>query len=242
MFWNLVRYEFKNINKWYLALYGAVLAISVLIGIFISSLSPSYNPDNTGYLIFFLILVFGGLSVTLWIATIFLIIRRFKGSVYDRQGYLTLTLPVSEHQIITAKLFSALVWSILSYIIFILSILIIIFLTPIEKDFTSLYNFISPYLSHGGLYAVSLLVSSISWILSIYLAISIGQLFNEYRTAMGILAYIVISIVIGYITFFFRVDNDFNVIAGTEILRNLFLSAIYYLGTYYILKNKVNLQ
>ncbi|EFM31055.1 hypothetical protein MK409_00345 [Streptococcus oralis] len=242
MFWNLVRYEFKNINKWYLALYGAVLAISVLIGIFISSLSPSYNPDNTGYLIFFLILVFGGLSVTLWIATIFLIIRRFKGSVYDRQGYLTLTLPVSEHQIITAKLFSALVWSILSYIVFILSILIIIFLTPIEKDFTSLYNFISPYLSHGGLYAVSLLVSSISWILSIYLAISIGQLFNEYRTAMGILAYIVISIVIGYITFFFRVDNDFNVIAGTEILRNLFLSAIYYLGTYYILKNKVNLQ
>jgi len=242
MFWNLVRYEFKNINKWYLALYGAVLAISVLIGIFISSLSPSYNPDNTGYLIFFLILVFGGLSVTLWIATIFLIIRRFKGSVYDRQGYLTLTLPVSEHQIITAKLFSALVWSILSYIVFILSILIIIFLTPIEKDFTSLYNFISPYLSHGGLYAVSLLVSSISWILSIYLAISIGQLFNEYRTAMGILAYIVISIVIGYITFFFRVDNDFNVIAGSEILRNLFLSAIYYLGTYYILKNKVNLQ
>ena len=242
MFWNLVRYEFKNINKWYLALYGAVLAISVLIGIFISSLSPSYNPDNTGYLIFFLILVFGGLSVTLWIATIFLIIRRFKGSVYDRQGYLTLTLPVSEHQIIIAKLLGGLVWSILSYIVFILSILIIFFLTPIEKDFTALYNFISPYLSYGGLYAVSLLVSSISWILSIYLAISIGQLFNEYRTAMGILAYIVISIVIGYITFFFRVDNDFNVIAGTEILRNLFLSAIYYLGTYYILKNKVNLQ
>ena len=242
MFWNLVRYEFKNINKWYLALYGAVLAISVLIGIFISSLSPSYNPDNTGYLIFFLILVFGGLSVTLWIATIFLIIRRFKGSVYDRQGYLTLTLPVSEHQIITAKLLGGLVWSILSYIVFILSILIIFFLTPIEKDFTALYNFISPYLSYGWLYALSLFVSSIAWILSIYLSISIGQLFNEYRTAMGILAYIVISIVIGYITFFLRVDNDFYVMAGTEILRDLFLSAIYYLGTYYILKNKINLQ
>ena len=242
MFWNLVRYEFKNINKWYLALYGAVLAISVLIGIFISSLSPSYNPDNTGYLIFFLILVFGGLSVTLWIATIFLIIRRFKGSVYDRQGYLTLTLPVSEHQIIIAKLLGGLVWSILSYIVFILSILIIFFLTPIEKDFTALYNFISPYLSYGWLYALSLFVSSIAWILSIYLSISIGQLFNEYRTAMGILAYIVISIVIGYITFFLRVDNDFNMMVGTEILQNLFLSAIYYLGTYYILKNKVNLQ
>ena len=242
MFWNLVRYEFKNINKWYLALYGAVLAISVLIGIFISSLSPSYNPDNTGYLIFFLILVFGGLSVTLWIATIFLIIRRFKGSVYDRQGYLTLTLPVSEHQIITAKLLGGLVWSILSYIVFILSILIIFFLTPIEKDFTAFYNFISPYLSYGGLYVVSLLVGSITWILSIYLAISIGQLFNEYRTAMGILAYIVIAIVIGYITFFLRIENDFHTMIGVEILRDLVLATIYYLGTYYILKNKVNLQ
>ena len=242
MFWNLVRYEFKNVNKWYLALYGAVLAISVLIGAFINSLSQSYNPNNAAYFIFFLVLVFGGLSVTLWIATIFLIIRRFKGSVYDRQGYLTLTLPVSEHQIIIAKLLGGLVWSILSYIVFILSVMIIFFLTPIEKDFTVLYNFISPYLSYGWLYALSLFVGSIAWILSIYLSISIGQLFNEYRTAMGILAYIVISIVIGYITFFLRVDNDFNVMAGTEILRDLFLSAIYYLGTYYILKNKVNLQ
>lgn len=33
MFWNLVRYEFKNVNKWYLALYAAVLVLSALIGI-----------------------------------------------------------------------------------------------------------------------------------------------------------------------------------------------------------------
>ncbi len=56
---------------------------------------------------------------------------------------------------------------------------------------------------------------------------------------MGILAYIVIAIVIGYVTFFLRVDNDYNVMVGTEILRDLFLSAIYYLGTYYILKTRL---
>ena len=38
MFWNLVRYEFKNVNKWYLALYAAVLFLSVLIGIQTQSL------------------------------------------------------------------------------------------------------------------------------------------------------------------------------------------------------------
>ena len=244
MFWNLVRYEFKNVNKWYLALYGAVLAISVLIGASISGISQTYTSygNDPYYMLGFLILVFGGLSVTLWIATIFLIVRRFKGSVYDRQGYLTLTLPVSEHQIIIAKLLGGLVWSILSYIVFILSILIIIFLTPIEKDFTALYNFISPYLSYGWLYALSLLVGSITWILSIYLCISIGQLFNEYRTAMGILAYIVLNIVIGYISIFFRMDYDFNLLISVDILKDFILAIIYYLGTYYILKNKVNLQ
>ena len=37
MFWNLVRYEFKNVNKWYLALYAAVLALS----------APYRNTDTT---------------------------------------------------------------------------------------------------------------------------------------------------------------------------------------------------
>ena len=62
MFWNLVRYEFKNVNKWYLALYGAVLAISVLIGASISGISQTYTSygNDPYYLLGFLILVFGG--------------------------------------------------------------------------------------------------------------------------------------------------------------------------------------
>jgi len=244
MFWNLVRYEFKNVNKWYLALYGAVLAISVLISMSITSISHTYNSysNNSPYLLVLLLLAFGGLSVTLWIATIFLIIRRFKESVYDRQGYLTLTLPVSEHQIISAKLLGGLIWSILSYIVFILSVLIIFSLTPVVKEIPTLYRLMSPYLGYGWLYGLSLLTGSVTWILSIYLSISIGQLFNEYRTALAVLAYIVISIVVSYIGFFLKVDDQINTLMIVGILKNILLGTIYYLGTYYILKNKVNLQ
>ena len=244
MFWNLVRYEFKNVNKWSLALYGAVLAISVLISMSITSISHTYNSysNNSPYLLVLLLLAFGGLSVTLWIATIFLIIRRFKESVYDRQGYLTLTLPVSEHQIISAKLLGGLIWSILSYIVFILSVLIIFSLTPVVKEIPTLYRLMSPYLGYGWLYGLSLLTGSVTWILSIYLSISIGQLFNEYRTALAVLAYIVISIVVSYIGFFLKVDDQINTLMIVGILKNILLGTIYYLGTYYILKNKVNLQ
>ena len=254
MFWNLVRYEFKNVNKWYLALYAAVLFLSVLIGIQTQSLIK-LPEKNLSVLLVFLSTVFGGLMVTLVISTIFLIIKRFKGSVYDRQGYLTLTLPVSEHHIITAKLIGAFIWSIVSTAVLALSAFIVLTLTAPDWFATSdLIPFIRTHLPQLSLMGVSFLLNTISGILCIYLAISIGQLFNEYRTALAVAAYIGIQIVIGFIEVFFNTSTNFyvNSLAGFNdnfymgasigIVEELIFIAIFYLGTYYILKNKVNLQ
>ena len=243
MFWNLVRYEFKNVNKWYLALYGAVLALSVLIGAQASSLKSIDTPDQQMIMLVFLALVFGGLIITLSISTLILIIRRFKGSVYDRQGYLTLTLPVSEHQIILSKLLGAFIWSLLSAVVFILSIYI--FLVTVDPQIIDVYiirYFFGHYLDSIGLSLISYILSTVSGILCIYLAISIGQLFNEYRTALAVLAYIVIQIVLGFVGLNLRIDIDYNWMISFEIVKDLILSVAFYLGTYYILKNKVNLQ
>ena len=255
MFWNLVRYEFKNVNKWYLALYAAVLVLSVLIGMQVHYYNYVSFKDSQPVLLFFLALVFGGLMITLGISTIFLIIKRFKGSVYDRQGYLTLTLPVSEHHIITAKLVGAFIWSILSSTVLVLSAFIIVTITVPEWISNSeLIPLVGTFLPQLSLMGVSFLLNTISGILCIYLAISIGQLFNEYRTALAVAAYIGIQIVIGFIEVFFNTSTNFyiNSLAGfndnfymgasTGIFEELIFIAIFYLGTYYILKNKVNLQ
>ena len=254
MFWNLVRYEFKNVNKWYLALYAAVLALSALIGIQAQSLIK-LPEKNLSVLLVFLATVFGGLMITLAISTIFLIIKRFKGSVYDRQGYLTLTLPVSEHHIITAKLVGAFIWSIVSTAVLALSAFIVLTLTAPNWFATSdLIPFIGTHLPQLSLMGVSFLLNTISGILCIYLAISIGQLFNEYRTALAVAAYIGIQIVIGFIELSFNLSSNFYVNslvglndhfymgAGIAIVEELIFIAIFYLGTYYILRNKVNLQ
>ena len=243
MFWNLVRYEFKNVNKWYLALYGAVLALSVLIGAQASSLKSIDTPDQQMIMLVFLGLVFGGLIITLSISTLILIIRRFKGSVYDRQGYLTLTLPVSEHQIILAKLLGAFIWSLASSLVFILSIYIILVLTGANfLDIFSLEYLFKFYMDSFWLSVISFILSTVAGILCIYLAISIGQLFNEYRTALAVLAYIVIQTILGFVGLNLRIDIDYNWMISFEIVKDLILSAAFYLGTYYILKNKVNLQ
>ncbi len=243
MFWNLVRYEFKNVNKWYLALYGAVLALSVIIGLQASAIKMLSSQDQESIMLVFQAFIFGGLIITMSISTLILIIRRFKGSVYERQGYLTLTLPVSEHQIILAKLLGAFLWSLLSTVVFILSIYI--FLVTVDPQIIDAYMiryFFGHYLDSIGLSLISYIFSTVAGILCIYLSISIGQLFNEYRTALAVVAYIVIQTILGFITLNLRIDFDYNWMISFEILKDLILSLVFYLGTYYILKNKVNLQ
>ena len=255
MFWNLVRYEFKNVNKWYLALYAAVLVLSALIGIQTQAFKNLSYPESPSTMLLFLATVFGGLMLTLVISTIFLIIKRFKGSVYDRQGYLTLTLPVSEHLIITAKLVGAFIWSIISTAVLVLCIYIILLSTNSDEvQLSTLLSFVGEHFTGFGLAGLSFLLSTISGILCIYLAISIGQLFSEYRTALAIVAYIGIRIVIGFIELFFNTSSNFyaNSLAGfndnfymgasISIVEELIFIDIFYLGTYYILRNKVNLQ
>jgi len=243
MFWNLVRYEFKNVNKWFLALYAAVLSLSVIIGIQGSSLSSTYYQDKGVVMLVFLSLVFGGLVITLSISTLILIIQRFKGSVYDRRGYLTLTLPVSEHQILSAKLLGAFVWSLASTVVFLFSLYIIISMIEPDVFLSSFAEYmLKNYTDNFWLALISYIFNTLAGILCIYLSISIGQLFNEYRTALAVVAYIAIQVVLGFITLNLRIDFDYNWVLSFEIFKDLILSVGFYLGTYYILKNKVNLQ
>lgn len=243
MFWNLVRYEFKNVNKWFLALYAAVLSLSVIIGIQGSSLSSTYYQDKGVVMLVFLSLVFGGLVITLSISTLILIIQRFKGSVYNRRGYLTLTLPVSEHQILSAKLLGAFVWSLASTVVFLFSLYIIISMIQPDAFLSSFAEYmLKNYTDNFWLALISYIFNTLAGILCIYLSISIGQLFNEYRTALAVVAYIAIQVVLGFITLNLRIDFDYNWVLSFEIFKDIILSVGFYLGTYYILKNKVNLQ
>lgn len=243
MFWNLVRYEFKNVNKWFLALYAAVLSLSVIIGIQGSTLTSTYYQDKGVVMLVFLSLVFGGLVITLSISTLILIIQRFKGSVYDRRGYLTLTLPVSEHQILSAKLLGAFVWSLASTVVFLFSLYIIISMIEPDAFLSSFAEYmLKNYTDDFWLALISYIFNTLAGILCIYLSISIGQLFNEYRTALAVVAYIAIQIVLGFVTLNLRIDFDYNWVLSFEIFKDLILSVGFYLGTYYILKNKVNLQ
>ena len=262
MFWNLLKYEFKNVNKWYLGLYGIVLFLSVSIGLwlrhfangrnFFDRLQSSTNEAGsmTSTFFGFTMLIFSGLLVALAISTLFLIIRRFKNSVYEREGYLTLTLPVNEHQIILSKLLGAVIWTILSTLALFLSFGIIVlivgtaFHTQSEIEIVvrllgkHFWEIASELLKSFGYYLVALIPN----ILLIYLSISIGQLSQDHRAAIayfGIQFALIIAANL-YVSAFPSLSTSLGSLSG--VITSLLLGLIYYTGTYYILKNKVNLQ
>lgn len=261
MFWNLLKYEFKNVNKWYLGLYGIVLFLSISIGLwlrhfangrhFFDRLQSSTNEAGSMTSTFFglTMLIFSGLLVALAISTLFLIIRRFKNSVYEREGYLTLTLPVNEHQIILSKLLGAVIWTILSTLALFLSFGIIVLIvgvashtqfemgTVLQLFGNHFWKIASELLKSFGYYLVALIPN----ILLIYLSISIGQLFQDhpFLAYFGIQFALIIAANL-YVSAFPSLSTSLGSLSG--VITSLILGLIYYTGTYYILKNKVNLQ
>ncbi|HEL1456462.1 TPA: ABC transporter permease, partial [Streptococcus equi subsp. equi] len=118
MFGKLLKYEFRSIGKWYFALNAGVIAIAIVLSFTINTLTN--NPDEVGLTTSLankmvpltLSLTFGSLIAGSFLSTLLIIINRFNKNVFGREGYLTLTLPVTAHQIILSKLLASFVCSI----------------------------------------------------------------------------------------------------------------------------------
>lgn len=130
MFGKLLKYELKSVGKWYLTLNAAVLLVSIILGLVLKALGGNFSTDtnSTSAQIFTIILVLllaMVISGSL-LSTLAIIIKRFYSNIFGRQGYLTLTLPVTTNQIICSKLLASLLWSIFNIFIVIIGIILVI--------------------------------------------------------------------------------------------------------------------
>ncbi|MBO4107970.1 ABC transporter permease [Streptococcus suis] len=255
MFAKLLKYEFKSVGKWYLALYALVLAIAIVVGFWLRSnviraeTSEISNAEAT--LLGFVMFAFAAILITIGISTLFLIVNRFRHNIYGRQGYLTMTLPVSAHHLILSKLVAALLWSLLAAIVAILSLLVAFSISGID-EFLGTYTVVTELTDIPSIlqYGFAQFISTVNSVLLIYFSISIGQLFKDYRTLMAFIAYFSISSIVGIISSLFYL-SELETLYGTSlsILPNPILTFIsillafgYYFGTHYIMSKKLNLQ
>lgn len=258
MFGKLIKYEIKAAGKWYLLLYLATLIISPIFGFVTRAWL-----DNTleysesifslqDHLYFLALLTIIALTIGLGLATLFLVINRFYKNIYGREGYLTLTLPVSNHQIILSKLTAAFFWMTASsatvVLAFFFFIAPLIDLPNLLVLLPNLLTQLSQYVSIPLLLLV-VIVSQLASILLIYLAISIGQLFQNRRGLMSVVAYFALYILISFLSSFIlpELNSDTGLLFDNSYLIFVLLTSAVqgvgcYLATNYIMTHRLNLQ
>lgn len=272
MFGKLLKYELKAINKPYIGLYVTAGILSVIIGFWLQRFTQ--NQDMTTFfdsnneinmvaepsatsiesLLFLLTIIgFAVIISAIFISTFFLIVNRFRKSVYGRQGYLTMTLPVTNHQIILSKLCAGMIWNALSTLTTFLCIGLIVFIlilpTP-DISFGYIMNWLANSIpqwfssEYGSYFLINTTIGSIHSILLLYFAISLGQLFKEHSLLLAIVFYFgiyAVESIVETITLLpFQQEtllyNTFNVLLLIAFI------VTYYLGTHYIMSKKLNLQ
>ena len=206
MFGKLMKYELKATYKWYLIISGVLAILSIFAGLLGSSIitgAASYSADTATTIGGIIVLVIFAGYIGLTLTNYIIIIRRFYNNIFGREGYLTWTLPTGSHTVLLVKVTSALIWSIFCFISLILSLLIFLGVIGLAQQ-QNIFDLLGPLFEHIGSSLIwqSLLfqvLATISGILMLYCAISLGQLFINSRIVMafvfGFILWVVLSII-----------------------------------------------
>lgn len=206
---------------------------------------------------------------------IYLGVRFFK-SMYTDEGYLAHTLPVTPHQLLGSKLLVGGFWMLIVNAVALLSMvgLVLVMLASIANgvqvdiDFWEMLRegvgaIIDLYETELGLnmthYAVvgilTAIIGSFSSIMTIYGALTIGQLSKKYKAMMGILTYfglgllnMIIGMVVSTVNMASNISRGMNgeAMSGITYNYNLIISIVMGVGLYFlshfIIKKKLNLD
>lgn len=211
MLGKLFKYEFKNTSKLMLTVYGIFIISTIISTIGLSTNVLQTDIDRLPLifqLMFFAVMMLYILSMfALFLVTFVYLCIHFYKTMYSDQGYLTHTLPVKPVALFNVKLTTAWVWMMGSMILFILSIFIMMFgatqgelidivlnspIPQILEQFELVFGM--KFLTFIFLMFVMMAFSCASYLLMVYASISIGQLFNQHKIVMAVVAGIVIYV------------------------------------------------
>ena len=224
-----IKHEFRATARVMLPIYAAILSLAVAAHFSLYVLSHS---NRYGSLIRIISGVTTGLFFAVLAASAFgviaLAVLRFYRSFLSDEGYLTMTLPVSTHKLISAKLLASVAWYALSVIVCGLAVLIALLDSSawghFFKDFGNFFKAAwetLPTLEPG--MVAGLIVCAIEVFLClvlgaalvsllIYAATAIGHSFNKHKKLL--------SVVFGFI--FYHATSIAALVSGIFIIGRLF--------------------
>ncbi len=195
MLGKLIKYDIHSTWRDFAGVY-----LSIILGVIIVPQIFNYFKSETVNLL----AVFIGVAIviTTIVVMIIMLFRIFNTNVFSKEGYLTMTLPVSSTQIVISKLLVSTMWIVLTGIVSAIGILIFTLSLrsiPPAQIMESIGAFLG-LLSGDRVLTVVLLifmviVSAVKEIAKLFLACSIAHLkqLGRARVFVGILAYFVMS-------------------------------------------------
>lgn len=262
MLGKLIKYELRATGRTFLPLYGAIIVVSLIQRLFGRTSGSLYEELNKIGGITTLILV--ALFMALAVITIIVTVQRFHKNLLSDEGYLMFTLPTKIRSLIASKLIVAVIWTIVSGIVGIISVSILF----VTGEFVSMFaagfgGFMQKLIEVMGTaegqmamwmciqMMLATLLSYVQFILMIYLSLAIAQFpkFNKHRVASSFIAFFVINMLLsfgaGFIGFNINLDIQINNPNGIMLIANLIalaLCAVFFEATNYILNRHLNLE
>lgn len=260
MFLKLVKHELHESFRLLLPMFGGLLLMGGLARGSIWVMEQTENPVFNVFGVMLIGLFFLS-CIAAVVAAMILMMVRFARSVHGDEGYLTHTLPVGTHAILLSRVLVSLLGLLCAYATVYLSFRICVSEVHIMQD---VREFFSLVFRESGLFGsghpllrlgVLLLVSSLSSILQIFAAISIGHSFNTGKTGKSVLFYFVLSFASSLITNLITAiltatkllqgERDFSQITNLSTALSLSISVIligvYYFITWIMTRKRLNL-
>lgn len=262
MLGKLLKHEMKALSRFLLPLHVIVLLMSV-IGHFTVTARADQYPR---YFASFLILTYIVLLIAVSTGTFILVAMRFYKHLFTDEGYLTLTLPATVGEHLASKSIAAVIWFLIDLIVVMAAILLLCstpgFLNSLPKLQSEIYVQTGFTLKgFASIFLFMYLVELFSAPAYIYICVTIGQLFSSHRVLGAVISYFLlcgmfqfVSLILlstgGYLPYLFNMAElkgpiyrsfmEFtitgNLIVGTIV------GVLSYIGTYYIMKRKINLN
>jgi len=270
MFGRLLKYDFRSMCKQFGFIWPAALLLAAVNRFTLSGLDANGSLEET--IAGIAMLVYIAILMAMFVISVIFVIQRFFKGLLGDEGYLMHTLPVRPWELIGSKLICAVVMTLISIVVAILSIFIIVLpgnFHEFAREFFGMFSWLWSNFD-GDVFNAILAFAEILLLLltgmaqgyvMLYLAMAIGHLFHKNRVAMSVIAYIGIHAVMstcfsmlghlfwdmihGFVQRFFWGPvgwRDIHQSLWITILCTAAISALYFFFTDYILRNKLNLE
>lgn len=188
----LLKYEIKATARVFLPLFAAVLVMASVHRLFALIGGNNWKAPEI-----ISITLYGILVVGMFVMTLIVMIQRFYKNLLSEEGYLMFTLPVRPWTHILAKLMISMLWTFLSVMAALLSIMVIAseelmkprFWQVIGDGLAEVYSLPGTGLLTAEFLLLILIGTAVN-ILMIYAAIALGHLAGSHRVLASIGAYL----------------------------------------------------